>query len=51
MAKRDGIRISKEMLRQWLMEPGVWKARRWMKEVHTACLACRSAARNPISLS
>jgi len=36
LAKRDGITVSKETLRQWLIAAGVWKARRRrVKEVHT----------------
>ncbi len=36
LAKRDGITLSKETLRQWLIAAGVWKARpRRVKEVHT----------------
>jgi len=36
LAKHDGIPVSKETLRQWLMEAGIWKARRRrVKEVHT----------------
>jgi transposase len=36
LAKRDRIRVSKETLRKWLIEAGVWKARlRRVKEVHT----------------
>ena len=36
LAKRDGIAVSKETLRQWLMAAGVWKARRRrVKAVHT----------------
>jgi len=36
LAERDGIAVSKETLRQWLMAAGVWKARRRrLKEVHT----------------
>jgi len=36
LAKRDRIPVSKETLRKWLIEAGVWKARpRWLKEVHT----------------
>jgi len=36
LAKRDRIPVSKETLRKWLIEAGVWKAkRRRVKEVHT----------------
>jgi len=36
LAKHDGIPVSKETLRQWLMAAGIWKARpRRVKEVHT----------------
>jgi len=36
LAKHDGIPVSKETLRKWLSEAGVWKARRRrVKEVHT----------------
>jgi transposase len=36
LAKRDGIAVSKETLRQWLIAAGVWKARpRRVKEVHS----------------
>jgi len=36
LAKRDRIQVSKETLRKWLVEAGVWKARpRRVKEVHT----------------
>jgi transposase len=36
LAKRDGVAVSKETLRKWLIEAGVWKARpRRVKEVHT----------------
>jgi len=36
LAKRDRIAVSKETLRKWLSEAGVWKARpRRVKEVHT----------------
>lgn len=36
LAARDGIRVSKETLRQWLRVAGIWKARpRRVKEVHT----------------
>jgi hypothetical protein len=35
LEERDGIRVSKETLRQWLMEAGLWKARkRRVEEVH-----------------
>ena len=36
LAQHDGITVSKETLRQWLLAAGVWKARpRRVKEVHT----------------
>jgi len=36
LAERDGMEVSKETLRQWLMAAGVWKARpRRVQEVHT----------------
>lgn len=36
LAKRDRLPVSKETLRKWLIEAGVWKARpRRVKEVHT----------------
>jgi hypothetical protein len=36
LAKRDGIAVSKETLRQWLVAAGIWKARRRrVKAVHT----------------
>lgn len=36
LAKRDGIEVSKETLRQWMIVAGVWKARpRRVREVHT----------------
>lgn len=36
LAKRDRIKVSKETLRKWLLEAGVWKARpRRVREVHT----------------
>jgi len=36
LAKRDRIPVSKETLRKWLIEAGIWKARpRRVKEVHT----------------
>jgi len=36
LAKHDGIPVSKETLRQWLMEAGIWKARpRRVKQIHT----------------
>jgi len=36
LAERDGMEVSKETLRQWLMAAGIWKARpRRVKEVHT----------------
>lgn len=36
LAKRDRLAVSKETLRKWLIEAGVWKARpRRVKEVHT----------------
>ena len=36
LAKRDGIAVSKETLRKWLIAAGVWKARpRRVKQVHT----------------
>ena len=35
LAKRDGIAVSKETLRQWLIEAGVWKRKkRRVEEVH-----------------
>jgi transposase len=35
LAEKDGIQVSKETLRQWLMEAGLWKARRrQVEEVH-----------------
>ncbi len=35
LAKEQGLRVSKETLRQWLMEAGVWKRkRRRVEEVH-----------------
>ena len=35
LEEKHGVRISKEALRQWLMEAGVWKARRRkVEEVH-----------------
>jgi hypothetical protein len=35
LAQKDGIAVSKETLRQWLMEAGVWKRkRRRVEEVH-----------------
>jgi len=35
LAKRDGITVSKETLRQWLIEAGVWKRKkRRVEEVH-----------------
>jgi len=35
LARRDRIQVGKETLRQWLMEAGVWKARRRrVEEVH-----------------
>jgi transposase len=35
LAEKHGIRVSKETLRQWLMEAGLWKARkRQVEEVH-----------------
>ena len=44
LAARDGIRVSKETLRQWLKAAGIWQARpRRVKEVHTwrSRRACR----------
>lgn len=36
LAKREGVKISKEALRKLLIAAGVWKARpRRVKEVHT----------------
>jgi hypothetical protein len=36
LAQHDGITVSKETLRQWLLAAGVWKARpRRVKKVHT----------------
>jgi transposase len=36
LAEREGMEVSKETLRQWLMAAGIWKARpRRVKEVHT----------------
>jgi len=36
LAEREGMAVSKETLRQWLIAAGVWKARRRrLKEVHT----------------
>ena len=36
LAERDGMEVSKETLRQWLMAAGIWKARpRRVKAVHT----------------
>jgi hypothetical protein len=36
LAKRDRVLVCTETLRKWLIEAGVWKAkRRRVKEVHT----------------
>jgi transposase len=46
LAKEHGVRVSKETLRQWLIEAGVWKRkRRRVEEVHVwrARRACRGA--------
>ncbi|MDY6844717.1 MAG: hypothetical protein SVW57_11555 [Thermodesulfobacteriota bacterium] len=32
LLERDGIKISKETLRKWLIEEGLWGRRRWQRE-------------------
>ena len=34
LAQRDGLAVSRETLRQWMVEDGLWKVRRPAREVH-----------------